>query len=262
MKKRIFVAKKLDFKVKNHALLSEWQHNLQLTTLTSVNLVQVYDVFHVPDDILAAAEQSIFSEKVTDHLLTDETVESALKKSKYFAIEALPGQFDQRATSAEEALFLLGASHAAVVKTAQLYLLNQDLSETEFEAIKTYQLNPVDSRFKAIEIAISEEESQSTDDRIPVLEGFITKSESEIADLHAAYSLAMEVADLLWIQDYFKSVDRNPTETELKVLDTYWSDHTRHTTFETELKTIDFSQSKFQAQLQATFDKYQVSACK
>lgn len=256
MKKRLFVAKKPEFKVKNQALLKEWQHNLQLTTLTSVNLVQVYEVFHVTADILAAAEQSIFSEKVTDHLLSDRTIQEALQASKFFAIEALPGQFDQRATSAEEALFLLGASHEAVVKTAQLYLLNADLSEVEFEKIKAYQLNPVDSRFKAIDTDISDDEHQIVSPIIPILEGFITKSESEIASLHASYGLAMEVADLLWIQDYFKSIDRNPTETELKVLDTYWSDHTRHTTFETELKSIDFSQSKFQTQLQATFDKY------
>lgn len=256
MKKRIFVAKKPEFKVKNHALLTELQHNLQLETLTSVNIVQVYDVFHVTNEILTAAEQSIFSEKVTDNLLSDETVKSALGDSKFFAIEALPGQFDQRATSAEEALFLLGASHDAIVKTAQLYLLNSDLSDAEFEKIKTYQLNAVDSRFKEIQTAISDEEISDASDNIPVLEGFITKSEAEIAELHTAYSLAMEVADLVWIQDYFKKVDRNPTETELKVLDTYWSDHTRHTTFETELKTIDFSQSKFKTQLQTTFEKY------
>ena len=256
MKKRIFVAKKPEFKVKNHALLTELQHNLQLETLTSVNIVQVYDVFHVSDAILIAAEQSIFSEKVTDNLLTNATVKAALAASKFFAIEALPGQFDQRATSAEEALFLLGASHDAIVKTAQLYLLNPDLSDAEFEKIKSYQLNAVDSRFKDIETEIAEETISDANDEIPVLEDFITKTETEIADLHKSYSLAMEVADLLWIQDYFKTVDRNPTETELKVLDTYWSDHTRHTTFETELKTIDFSQSKFKAQLQTTFEKY------
>ena len=256
MKKRIFVAKKPEFKVKNHALLTELQHNLQLETLTSVNIAQVYDVFHVSDAILIAAEQSIFSEKVTDNLLTNATVKAALAASKFFAIEALPGQFDQRATSAEEALFLLGASHDAIVKTAQLYLLNPDLSDAEFEKIKSYQLNAVDSRFKDIETEIAEETISDANDEIPVLEDFITKTETEIADLHKSYSLAMEVADLLWIQDYFKTVDRNPTETELKVLDTYWSDHTRHTTFETELKTIDFSQSKFKAQLQTTFEKY------
>ncbi|GFH42287.1 phosphoribosylformylglycinamidine synthase [Lactococcus hodotermopsidis] len=256
MKKRIFVAKKPEFKVKNQSLLSELQHNLQLETLTSVNIVQVYDVFNVPVDILSAAEKSVFSEKVTDNLLSDEMVKSALKQAKCFAIEALPGQFDQRATSAEEALCLLGASHEAVVRTAQLYLLNADLSDEELTKIKNYQLNPVDSRFKAIETPISDEEELAEAGEIPILSGFITRTAAEIADLHADYSLAMEVADLLWIQDYFKKVGRDPSETELKVLDTYWSDHTRHTTFETELRHIDFSQSKFQKQLQATFDKY------
>ena len=256
MKKRIFVAKKPEFKVKNQALLHELQHNLQLSTLTSVNIVQVYDVFHVTDDLLTTAEQTIFSEKVTDYVLDDETVQLVLDKSKFFAIESLPGQFDQRASSAEEALFLLGADKDAVVKTAQLYLLNADLADAEFEKIKAYQLNSVDSRFKAIDQAIHDEEMLRSADKIPVLAGFITMTPSQITDLHARYALAMEVADLLWIQDYFKQVKRDPSETELKVLDTYWSDHTRHTTFETELKTIDFSQSKFKGQLQATFDKY------
>ena len=256
VKKRIFVAKKPEFNVKNQSLLRELQHNLQLKTLTSVKIVQVYDVFHVADELLATAERTIFSEHVTDDILSEQAVQAALLDSKFFAIEALPGQFDQRASSAQEALFLLGADQEASVKTAQLYLLNDSLADHEFEQIKHYQLNSVDSRFKDITLAIHDEPIADKTDEIPVLDGFINFSESDIIALHTSYALAMEVADLLWIQDYFKQVKRDPFETELKVLDTYWSDHTRHTTFETELKAIDFSKSKFATQLQATYDKY------
>jgi phosphoribosylformylglycinamidine synthase (EC 6.3.5.3) len=160
VKKRIFVAKKPEFKVKNHALLTELQHNLQLETLTSVNIIQVYDVFHVSDAILIAAEQSIFSEKVTDNLLTNATVKAALAASKFFAIEALPGQFDQRATSAEEALFLLGASHDAIVKTAQLYLLNPDLSDAEFEKLNLISLMPLIHVLKISRLRLLRKQSQ------------------------------------------------------------------------------------------------------
>ena len=168
MKKRIFVAKKPEFNVKNQSLLRELQHNLQLKTLASVEIVQVYDVFHVADELLATAERTIFSEHVTDDILSDQAVQQALVDSKFFAIEALPGQFDQRASSAQEALFLLGADQKSSVKTAQLYLLNDSLTDNEFEQIKHYQLNSVDSRFKDITLAIHDEPIADKTDEIPV----------------------------------------------------------------------------------------------
>lgn len=116
---------------------------------------------------------------------------------------------------------------SASVKTAQLYLLNDSLADHEFEQIKHYQLNSVDSRFKDITLAIHDEPIADKTDEIPVLDGFINFSESDIIALHTSY-VKMEVADLLWIQDYFKQVKRDPFETELKVLDTYWSDHTSY----------------------------------
>ncbi|MDQ0222100.1 phosphoribosylformylglycinamidine synthase [Streptococcus moroccensis] len=254
MNKRIFVEKKEAFQVKSEALVKELRENLQLTSLESLRLVQVYDVFGLEEALFAAAEKHIFSEPVTDTVLTEKDV--ALSDHAYFAIEALPGQFDQRAASAQEALFLLGANPDVTVRAAQLYLLNKDLDQAELEAIKKYLLNPVDSRFKAIEKGLQEEQFSQSSEDIPVLDIFGHFGEVEFADYKAKHGLAMEVADLLFIKDYFQSIGRFPTETELKVLDTYWSDHCRHTTFETELRQIDFSASKFEAQLQATYDKY------
>ena len=135
-------------------------------------------------------------------------------------------------------------------------MVNKDIAANELEAVKNYLLNPVDSRFKDITVDIAKQDFSESDKTIPNLDFFETYTAEDFAKYKAEQGLAMEVDDLLFIQDYFKSIGRVPTETELKVLDTYWSDHCRHTTFETELKNIDFSASKFQKQLQATYDKY------
>ena len=256
MDKRIFVEKKADFRVKSHSLVKELQHNLQLKTLKDLRIVQVYDVFNLAEDLFARAEKHIFSEQVTDTVLDEAAVKADLEKYAFFAIESLPGQFDQRAASSQEALLLLGSSNDVTVNTAQLYLVNKDIAANELEAVKNYLLNPVDSRFKDITVGIAKQDFSESDKTIPNLDFFETYTAEDFAKYKAEQGLAMEVDDLLFIQDYFKSIGRVPTETELKVLDTYWSDHCRHTTFETELKNIDFSASKFEKQLQATYDKY------
>ena len=256
MDKRIFVEKKADFRVKSHSLVKELKHNLQLKTLNDLRIVQVYDVFNLAEDLFARAEKYIFSEQVTDTVLDEATVKTDLEKYAFFAIESLPGQFDQRAASSQEALLLLGSSSDVTVNTAQLYLVNKDIAANELEAVKNYLLNPVDSRFKDITVGIAKQDFSESDKTIPSLDFFETYTAEDFAKYKAEQGLAMEVDDLLFIQDYFKSIGRVPTETELKVLDTYWSDHCRHTTFETELKNIDFSASKFEKQLQATYDKY------
>ena len=256
MDKRIFVEKKSNFGIKSHSLMKELTYNLQLKTLSDLRIIQVYDVFHLAEDLYTRAEKHIFSEQVTDRLLTEEEVKAALAETAFFAIEALPGQFDQRSASAQEALLLLGSDSNVIVNTAQLYLVNKNIDANELEAIKRYLLNPVDSRFKDILSGLRPQEFSSSDKEIPNLDFFENYSAEDFLLYKSEQGLAMEVDDLLFIQDYFKSIGRVPTETELKVLDTYWSDHCRHTTFETELKTIDFSASKFEKQLQATYDKY------
>lgn len=256
MNKRIFVEKKADFGIKSASLVKELTHNLQLTSLKALRIVQVYDVFNLAEDLLARAEKHIFSEQVTDRLLTEAEITAELDKVAFFAIEALPGQFDQRAASSQAALLLFGSDSQVKVNTAQLYLVNKDIAEAELEAVKNYLLNPVDSRFKDITLPLEEQAFSVSDKTVPNLDFFENYKTDDFAAYKAEQGLAMEVDDLLFIQDYFKSIGRVPTETELKVLDTYWSDHCRHTTFETELKNIDFSASKFQKQLQTTYDKY------
>ncbi len=256
MNKRIFVEKKSDFQIKSESLVKELRHNLGLTSLKDIRLVQVYDVFNLAEDLFARAEKHIFSEQVTDNILVEADVQADLANYAFFAIESLPGQFDQRAASAQEALLLLGSLNDVTVNTAQLYLVNKDIDVAELEAVKNYLLNPVDSRFKDITVGIAKQDFSESDKTIPRLDFFETYTAEDFAKYKAEEGMAMEVDDLLFIQDYFKSIGRVPTETELKVLDTYWSDHCRHTTFETELKNIDFSASQFEKQLQATYDKY------
>ncbi len=254
MAKRIFVEKKADFQIKAEVLLKELVHNLQLNSLSNLRLVQVYDVFGLEEGLFEQAVKHIFTEQVTDKVLIEQDL--ALDQAVSFAIEALPGQFDQRAASAQEALLLLGSRQDVRVNTGQLYILNADVTEADLAAIKKYLLNPVDSRFKDMDAPLLAQEFSVSDATILTLDFFETYTEADFAAYKREVGLAMEVADLLFIQDYFKSIGRVPTETELKVLDTYWSDHCRHTTFETELRTIDFSASQFQKQLQASYDKY------
>ena len=259
MNKRIFVEKKSNFNIKAQALVKELKHNLQLTSLTDLRIIQVYDVFYLADSLFERAEKHIFSEQVTDNILAESDVVAELSNYAFFAIESLPGQFDQRAASSQEALLLLGSSNDVTVNTAQLYLVNKDIDTAELDTVKNYLLNPVDSRFKDITTGIASQAFSESDKTIPNLDFFKTYTVAEFADYKAEQGLAMEVDDLVFIQEYFKSIGRVPTETELKVLDTYWSDHCRHTTFETELKHIDFSASKFQKQLQTTYDNMEVS---
>lgn len=167
MAKRIFVEKKADFQIKAEALRKELTHNLQLTSLSSLRLVQVYDVFNLEEDLLEQAIKHIFTEQVTDKVLSDE--ELGLEGAVYFAIEALPGQFDQRAASSQEALLLLGSRQEVRVNTGQLYILNGDVQEEELAAIKNYLLNPVDSRFKDMDAPLVTQEFSVSDTTIPSL---------------------------------------------------------------------------------------------
>ena len=150
MDRRIFVEKKANFSIKSESLVKELTHNLQLTSLKILRIVQVYDIFNLEESLFARAQKHVFSEQVTDTILDEATVQADLNSHAFFAIEALPGQFDQRAASSQEALLLLGSDSNVTVNTAQLYLVNKDIDAYELEAVKHYLLNPVDSRFKDI----------------------------------------------------------------------------------------------------------------
>jgi phosphoribosylformylglycinamidine synthase, clade II len=257
MNMRIFIEKKAAFNIEAVTLLHELQHSLQTTSLTSVRKIQIYEVFDIDENLLEKAVKTIFTEQVTDMVLTEADFMSTLEKYPNFCIESLPGQFDQRADSAQAALLLLGGSQKTTVHSAQGYIFNHSLLAAELAAIKKYMLNPVDSRFKKIENPLIKPAQATAIANVPILTAFNTATIADFTNLKSEKGLAMEVADLLHIQTYFKEVEkRNPTETELRVLDTYWSDHCRHTTFETELTQISFQKSQFSKQLQQSYEKY------
>jgi phosphoribosylformylglycinamidine synthase len=266
-KTRVFVEKKKGFQVEAEALKNELNNNLHLN-IKELRLIVVYDVFDIEEHLMENAIKSVFSELVTDdvsddrHSIIDEEITGNFKlriKSaiamKHFAIEFLPGQFDQRADSALQCVKLIDPKSRAIIKSAKLILLDDLVSDEDLQRIKKYCINEVEAREKDMNILDASENVDIAD--IPIFDGFIAFSKEEMENFRNKQGLAMSQEDILFVQNYFKNEERrDPTETEIKVLDTYWSDHCRHTTFETEIKNVTFASSQFQEQLQDAFNQY------
>lgn len=247
---RLFVEKKALFQVEAQSLLNDLNTNLNLN-IQNLRLLNVYDIFNIDSELLDKAKVSIFSEPVTDNLYEDFDFSGL----KYFAIEYLPGQFDQRADSAMQCLSLLNPKTEAVIKSARLIVFTDKISSHDLNRIKKYCINEVEAREKDLSFLDLSEKVLVGD--VPVYNEFIDFSAREIENFRKELSLAMSLDDILFVQNYFKNTEkRNPTETEIKMLDTYWSDHCRHTTFETELENITFTPSAFNNQLQEAFYQY------
>ncbi|MBR8822791.1 Phosphoribosylformylglycinamidine synthase [Fusobacterium necrophorum] len=238
---RIFVEKKEGLDLEAKRLCKEWKEALQLNSLTKVRILNCYDIFGAKD--IKEAKRMIFSEVVTDVVS-----ESFDEKIPHFAVEFLPGQFDQRADSAYQCMNLLSAENEKVVITSgKVFLLEGNVSSEEIEKIKKFYINPVEMREK--DLSKLEQEGLQFQSSVPIIESFVGLKES--------MGLAMSQADLDFVEKYFREEEkRMPTETEIRVLDTYWSDHCRHTTFETELEEIVFPKGKFGEELQRVFNKY------
>lgn len=238
---RIFVEKKEGFDLEAKRLCKEWKEALQLNSLTKVRILNCYDIFGVKD--IKEAKRMIFSEVVTDVVS-----ESFDEKIPHFAVEFLPGQFDQRADSAYQCMNLLSSENEKVVITSgKVFLLEGNVGSEEIEKIKKFYINPVEMREK--DLSKLEQEGLQFQSSVPIIESFVGLKES--------MGLAMSQADLDFVEKYFREEEkRMPTETEIRVLDTYWSDHCRHTTFETELEEIVFPKGKFGEELQRVFNKY------
>lgn len=252
MNYRVFVEKKSGFDVEAKGLLGELKESLNLTDLSNVRILNCYDLFNINENELERAKKLIFSEVVTD-LVSDEV---ELTDAKHFAVEYLPGQFDQRADSAMQCLNLISNDNSEVIVTSgKLIVLEGDVTEENLVRIKDFYINPVEMREKNLEKL--DVETTEVPKEVPNLVGFVKLTEAEMEEFKTTEGLAMTVADLLHVQNYFKNTeDRDPTETEIKVLDTYWSDHCRHTTFETKLSTVKFPKGRFENVLQETFDQY------
>ena len=248
MNRRIYVSKKEEFRVEGKSLLNELKENLHEDGLRNLRLYNVYDVFNCENEDIELLKSKVLSEIVTDNVYD----EVDLIGKNYIAIENLPGQYDQRADSAEQCLVLLNNKDNVQIKSGRVIVIEGEIKS--FEKIKKYIINPIETREKDLSILNNEEDITIED--VPIIEGFVEYSEKKLEDFIEENGLAMSLADLKHIQDYFINEKRNPTDTEIKVLDTYWSDHCRHTTFETYLKDIKIGKSHMTEAIQKSYDKY------
>lgn len=250
MNKRIFVRKKSDFEVESKALEQELKQSLHLKDDFSLTKYNIYDIFNAENNDIELLKNSVCSEVVTDEVLEDVD----LKGKEFLAYEYLPGQYDQRADSAEQCLMLLNNKKTVRLHSGTL-LVFENADDQDVKKIADYLINPVESREKDLSVLDDDQDIKIED--VPVIEGFIDMSEDELKNLVDSLSLAMSYDDMAFIQKYFKEdKKRNPTMTEIKVLDTYWSDHCRHTTFETVLENVVFNCDEFNEQLQKSYEKY------
>lgn len=253
--KRIYVEKKPEYAVAAAQLKEELESYLNLDNLQKVRMFVRYDIENLSESVFEQAQNIIFSEPPIDILYHEEF---PYKKEDYiFSVEYLPGQYDQRADSAEQCVRLLKEDEEPVIRTATTYLLEGELTQEQLHSIKEYCINPVDSRESGIIkpetlVAVYDEPED-----VSILEGFIDLEEGKLESLYQSLGLAMTIHDFLHIHKYFSEEEkRNPSITEIRVLDTYWSDHCRHTTFQTELVEIGFDEGYYSERMQATFERY------
>ncbi len=251
MNKRVFVKKKEAFRVEADSLFHELKQNLNLNDLTGVVLYNVYDIFNCDEHDVALLKEKVLSEKVTDEVFDE--VDLANKTA--IAYECLPGQYDQRADSAQQCLMLLNNKADVIIKSGRIVILEGSVSEEQLNDVKSYLINPVENREKDLTILVHDEDVEI--EAVPVLEGFTALDEAGLEALRQEQGLAMTLADLAHVQNYFKNEEqRDLTLTELKVLDTYWSDHCRHTTFETVLQNIKFNAGALNDDIQKAYNLY------
>lgn len=253
--RRIYVEKKEPYAVSAKELKQELKNYLGIKGLESVRVLIRYMIENISEETYKEALYTVFMEPPVD-ILYEENFD-AKPDDRVFSVEYLPGQFDQRADSAEQCVKLLNEKEEPVIRSATTYILSGNISDTDFERIKAYCINPVDSRetdeVKPETLVARFEEPED----VEILTGFRLMDKTELEKLYASLNLAMTMADFSHIQNYFKNEEkRDPSMTEIRVLDTYWSDHCRHTTFLTELKDIEFEEGYYTEPIKAAFNCY------
>ncbi|MDO5155849.1 MAG: phosphoribosylformylglycinamidine synthase [Eubacteriales bacterium] len=253
--KRVYVEKKPEYAVKAKELLEELKEYLNLD-IQRVRVLIRYDVENISDNTYEKALKTVFSEPPVDFVY--ETSFQAEEGDKIFSVEALPGQFDQRADSAEQCVKLLNEKEDAVIRTAVTYVISGNIDDKQFEQIKSYCINPVDSREtddKSIPETLIQKFDEPAD--VEIFDGFNEMEEQPLKELYDSLGLAMTFKDFLHIQNYFKNEEkRDPSMTEVRVLDTYWSDHCRHTTFATELTNVNFEDGFYKKPIENAYNDY------
>ncbi len=253
--KRIYVEKKKPYAVAAKQLKEEIEGFLGVCSLEDVRIFIRYDVENVSDEVFETACKTVFSEPPVD-ILYRETIEIPANAA-VFSVEALPGQFDQRADSAEQCLQFIDENQQPVIRTATTYMILGDISDADLEKIKGYCINPVDSRETGMEKPATLKLTHPDPADVAVLDGFNAMPQADLHTLYDSLGLAMTFEDFLFIQKYFGEQEhRDPTMTEIRVLDTYWSDHCRHTTFATELKNVEFEDGYYRTPIETTYQSY------
>ncbi len=250
---RIYVEKKPQFAVDGAAVLSDLTVALGIKSVESVRVINRYDAEKLPKENFDKAVPTVFSEPPVDEVFYE--LPALGENDRMFAVEFLPGQFDQRADSAAQCIQMLCKGDRPVVKYAKIYILSGKITDEEFEKIKHYLINAVESRECGFEEYDTLEVKYNIPTSVETLEGFISKTDAELADFVTSYGLAMDNDDIKFCQDYFKSEHRDPTITEIRMIDTYWSDHCRHTTFGTIIDSADIKP----AYIADTFAEYKAN---
>ncbi len=252
----VFVEKKAGFNVESQILLKDFKDNLGIEALEDVRVLNKYILGDMEEEQYVRTVNTILSEAPVDRVY-EENFEIGQDEIA-FGVEYLPGQYDQRADSASECIMLLTEEEKIPVKSSKVIILKGNLNEEEIKKIKSYYINPVDSR-EVSPLSKVLEENLEEPNEVEVLNGFLDLNEEGLKNFHRDKSLAMSLEDLKLIRDYFKSEDRNPTITEIKVIDTYWSDHCRHTTFETIIKDVYIEEGKYSEPIKKAYEDYKNS---
>lgn len=253
--KRVYVEKKPEFAVAAKELRHEIRHYLGITDVTGVRVLIRYDAENISEETFRKACRGVFAEPPVD-ILYEETF-PVNEGDRAFSVEFLPGQFDQRADSAEQCIRFIKEDETPVIRTATTYVIEGAISDDEFQAVKNHCINPVDSREAAEEKPETLVTVFDEPEDIKVFDGFQDMEEEELKKLYDSLGLAMTFKDFQHIQNYFHGEEhRDPTMTEIRVLDTYWSDHCRHTTFSTELKNVIFDEGDYRDTIMDTYRQY------
>lgn len=253
--RRIFVEKKKGFNVEASELFHDIKENLNIKGLKDLRIVNRYDVCEISDNEWEDAKKIIFSEPVVDNIY-EEQFEIG-EGSSAFAVEFLPGQYDQRADSAAQCIKILSQNEKSNVASAKVYILSGDINEKEIEKIKKYSINPVDSREANFNKVESIENIVELPSDVKILNGFTEMNDEKLEEYRTAEGLAMSFDDIKFCAEYFRATEkRDPSYTEIKVIDTYWSDHCRHTTFATEIENVKFETGSYNKVIAKVYDDY------
>ncbi|MDR3879732.1 MAG: phosphoribosylformylglycinamidine synthase [Blautia sp.] len=253
--RRVYVEKKPAFAVKAKELKHEIKHYLGISTVTAVRELIRYDVENISDEVFEKACKTVFAEPPVDDLYLEKF--DVAEGARVFSVEFLPGQFDQRADSAVQCVQFLDENAAPIIRSATTYVIEGNVTDAEFEAIKHHCINPVDSRETGLEKPETLVTVFPDPEDVKIFDGFKDMAEADLKELYSSLNLAMTFKDFQHIQNYFRNEEkRDPSMTEIRVLDTYWSDHCRHTTFSTELTSVKFDEGDYKTPIEKTYKEY------